>query len=113
MKSDPKRRGKGSSSFNVSGVLLEDLVNDDDSNMDPPKIYNIKDDKEESEQENDKTVTSTKVLKDWIIVKDHSLDNILGEIHKRVYIRIPGLIILVISPYSYIKLNQKHHYFLD
>lgn len=53
------------------------LVKDEDLKAVPSNSENINDKKEESKQEGDKQETSTKMSRDWIVVKDHSLDNIL------------------------------------
>lgn len=49
-----------SSSFDVSGIITEDLAKDNNPKVNPPKTEDIKYDKEESEQEDDKQVTLNK-----------------------------------------------------
>lgn len=60
------------------------MVNNDDTKKEPSKSEVIEEDKEESQQDDDKQETSIKLPRDWIIRKDHSLDNILGDIKKGV-----------------------------
>lgn len=53
--SKPQKSGKGNlSSFDVSGVITEELVKDDTLEWNPPKDEDIKNDKEDSEHEEEK-----------------------------------------------------------
>lgn len=80
--SSPEKAGKGICS-NVSCIIMEKLINDESSKVDPPssiKEEDIKEDKEESLHDDDKQEISNELSQDWKIPKDHPLDQILGDI---------------------------------
>lgn len=86
--SSPQKTGKGIC-FDISCVLMENLINKESTKEDPPcrKDEDINEDKEESLHEDDKQETSKQLPLDWIIPKDHLLDQIQGDIKRGVSTR--------------------------
>lgn len=75
--------------YDISGTITENLINNESPKEDPlsPKDDVINEDKEEISHEEDKQETSNKLPQDWTIVKDHPLDQILGDIKRGVSAR--------------------------
>lgn len=81
--SSPQKMEKGICS-DVSGVITENLINNNIFIEDPPQQEEegIIKDKEEDKQE-----TSSQLPPYWIVAKDHPWDHILGDIKKDASIR--------------------------
>lgn len=82
--SSPQKTRKGICS-DVSGVIIERLIDNESSKEDPTyskKDGDITEDKEESLHEDAKQETSNQLPQDWKIVRDYPLDQILGDIKR-------------------------------
>jgi len=84
----PQAVGKCTFGFDVAGIDTKEIVRDGHQQEVPPKNEDNKDKEFEGYvQEDEKQETSPFSLHDWITMRDHLLENILGDIRKGVSTR--------------------------